>query len=161
VPVTLAGHNTGQEPLTFEVADPPVRGALAGTPPAQTYAAPAGYAGQDLFTFKVSNATIESRPAEVQVLVVPDPSDTTPPTVAWTVPGNNVVAGPISTGPAFTDAIGQVYRPYVFVGFGETVDAVTVTTATLRLTARTTRPSRSRCPTAASPARHGAATPAA
>jgi hypothetical protein len=134
VPITLAGHDTGQGPLTFQVVAPPFRGTLAGTPPALTYTAPAGYAGQDLFTFTASNAITESRPAEVMILVVPDPSDTTPPTVTWIAPKDNAVVGPISANPAFTDSIGPVYKPYVIVGFSEAIDASTVTTSTLFLT---------------------------
>jgi hypothetical protein len=134
VPVTLAGRDTGQGPLTFRVVDPPVRGTLSGTPPYLTYTAATGYAWQDLLTFSVSNTITESRPAEVTALVVPDPDDTTPPTVRWTTPVANAVVSLISASPAFTDSIGPVYMPYVIASFDETIDASTVTTATLLLT---------------------------
>jgi hypothetical protein len=134
VTITLAGRDTGQGPLTFQVVDPPGRGTLTGTPPALTYTAPVGFAGQDFFTFSVSNTITTSRPAEVTVLVVPDPADTTPPTVIWTAPRNNAIVAPISGHPVFTDTIGPLYRPYVFAGFDETIDESTLTTTTLRLT---------------------------
>jgi hypothetical protein len=70
----------------------------------------------------------------VAVLVVPDPADTTPPTVAWTAPVNNAIIGPISASPFITDTIGPMYTPYVFIGFSETIDASTVTADTLILT---------------------------
>jgi len=134
VAVTLAGRDTGQDPLTFQVVDPPGRGTLSGTPPDLTYTAPAGFSGLDPFTFRASNAITDSRPAEVTVVVVPDPADTTPPTVGWTVPRNNAVVGPISAAPVFTDTNGPAYTPYVFAGFDEAIDAATVTTDTVRIT---------------------------
>ena len=89
----------------------------------------------DLFTFKVSNGITDSRPAEAMVLVVPDPADTTPPIVSWTAPANNAVVGPVSTSPILTDTFGPIYTPYVFAGFSEAIDASTLTTSTLVLTA--------------------------
>ncbi len=133
MPITLAGRDTGSGPLTFRVVEPPGRGTLAGSAPALTYTPFAGFSGQDLFTFSVSNAVGESRPAEVELLVVPDPSDNTPPAVGWTGPKNNSVFGPLPAGPAFTDEMGPVYVPYLFAGFSEPIDASTVTAATLLL----------------------------
>jgi hypothetical protein len=134
MPITLAGRDTGSGPLTFRVVNPPGRGTLAGSPPALTYTPLAGFSGQDLFTFSVSNAISESRPAEVELLVVPDPADKTPPAVKWTVPKNNAIVGPLPAGPAHSDSSGPVYLPYVFAGFSEAVDASTVTATTLLLT---------------------------
>jgi hypothetical protein len=45
VPITLTGGDTGQGPLTFEIASPPRRGTLAGSAPNLTYTAPSGFAG--------------------------------------------------------------------------------------------------------------------
>ncbi len=134
VTITLAGRDVSGSPLSYAVSDTPWHGSLGGIAPALIYTPQASFIGLDHFTFKVSNAVTESRPAEVQVLVNPSPTDSTPPGVAWTVPGNGAMVGPVSISPGFTDTLGPLYQPVIVAQFSEPISATTVTTQTVTMT---------------------------
>ena len=66
--IELDGRDADGDQLTFELASPPSHGRLSGTPPALTYLPDASFAGEDSFTFVVSDGTATSPPATVYIL---------------------------------------------------------------------------------------------
>ncbi|HZH74824.1 MAG TPA: PKD domain-containing protein, partial [Archangium sp.] len=70
VPLTLSGGDVDGDGLTYEVVTGPARGSLQGAPPEVTYTPAPGFAGEDAFTFRVSDGRSESLPATVSVRVV-------------------------------------------------------------------------------------------
>jgi hypothetical protein len=79
VAITLSGSDAEGDALTFIIVNPPTRGVLSGTPPALTYTPGANLSGPDGFTFRVSDGTAQSAPAEVAIQVAEVNS---PPVVA-------------------------------------------------------------------------------
>lgn len=84
LPLTLAGTDVENAPLTFAIATPPQHGTLAGTAPDLTYAPAPDYHGGDSFTFTVNDGELESAPATVtlDVAAVNDAPGATGQTVA-------------------------------------------------------------------------------
>ncbi len=70
VSLTLSGSDVDGDRLTFEVVMAPAHGSLQGTPPDVTYSPAPGFAGGDIFSFRVSDGQSESAPATVSVRVV-------------------------------------------------------------------------------------------
>jgi uncharacterized protein (TIGR03382 family) len=70
VSLTLSGNDIDGDSLTYEVVKPPAHGSLQGTPPEVTYSPAPGFAGGDVFTFRVRDGQSESAPATVSVRVV-------------------------------------------------------------------------------------------
>jgi len=102
-----------QGPLTFQILDPPAA-AAGGLGACPDLCGAGGLRRQDLFT--VRSATRSRKPPGGRDgRVEPDPADRTPPTASWTAPKNNAVVDPVSATPVFTDSIGPIYSPYVFV----------------------------------------------
>lgn len=71
VAVLLVGADADGERLTYEVVGSPTHGRLTGTPTELTYTPDADFAGTDLFTYRVLDATTSSELAPVVVTVTP------------------------------------------------------------------------------------------
>ena len=69
VPITLAGADADNDPLTFSIATNPSHGSLSGTPPNVVYQPNLNYAGADSFTFTVNDGKTNSLPATVSITV--------------------------------------------------------------------------------------------
>jgi hypothetical protein len=75
VAITLAGTDADGDSLTHTVVTQPGNGALSGTAPTLTYTPNANYNGDDSFTFKVNDGTVDSATVTVSITVtaVDDP----------------------------------------------------------------------------------------
>ncbi|MBI3977115.1 MAG: Ig-like domain-containing protein [Chloroflexi bacterium] len=133
VAITLQGVEASGLPLTFTVQASPLNGRLSGTAPSLTYTPAANFSGQDRFSFIVSNGITESRAAEISIVVVPSPTDSTAPEVLWTSPAANASLPEVQSTPVLTDSAGAGYAPSIAVQFSEALSTTTVTTATIRL----------------------------
>ncbi|MDP6595777.1 MAG: Ig-like domain-containing protein, partial [Candidatus Poribacteria bacterium] len=69
VAITLAGTDTEGDTLTYTVVDQPANGALSGTASNLTYTPNADYNGDDSFTFKVNDGTVDSATATISITV--------------------------------------------------------------------------------------------
>lgn len=130
--ITLSGREISGLPLTYEVVEQPRGGTLSGTAPNLTYTPAADFTGTDGFTFRVSNGTSTSRPAQVTITVLPQ-GDTTAPRVLWTDPADGAVGVFASATPVFTDTVGPVYAPVILIGMSEPLDESTVHSGTVTL----------------------------
>jgi CSLREA domain-containing protein len=72
-PVVLQGYDLdgALDALTYQVAGPPGRGELSGTPPNLTYTPSQDFFGEDFFTFTVSDGRYTSEPEQFTILVEP------------------------------------------------------------------------------------------
>ncbi|MCO5175460.1 MAG: Ig-like domain-containing protein [Thermomicrobiales bacterium] len=75
VQLTLTAEDADGDALTYATVEPPAHGTLLGSGPEYTYVPAANFAGADLFSFSVSDGTVQSEPAIVTVTVsaVDDP----------------------------------------------------------------------------------------
>jgi hypothetical protein len=131
VTLTLHGVEVSGWPLTFTVIQSPLNGILGGRVPTLVYTPAANFTGLDRFAFKASNGITESRSAEIQIQVNPA-GDTTPPQVQWTVPLSGTPDVQPQATPAYTDARGPVYPPFIMAGFSEAISSTTVSTQTVQ-----------------------------
>jgi len=69
VEIILAGTDAEGDTLTYTVVDQPSNGTLTGAVPNLTYTPNADYNGNDSFTFKVNDGTVDSEPATVSITV--------------------------------------------------------------------------------------------
>ena len=69
IAVTLTGTDADGDALTYTVVTPPSHGTLGGAGAELTYTPAADYHGPDAFTFAVSDGTLDSAPATVDVTV--------------------------------------------------------------------------------------------
>ena len=69
VAITLVGTDADGDTLTYTVVDQPSNGTLTGTAPNLTYTPNADYNGDDSFTFRVNDGTVDSEPATVSITV--------------------------------------------------------------------------------------------
>ncbi len=60
VEITLAGEDTDDDPLTYEITSPPMSGILSGNPPELTYLPNKTFSGEDHFEFRVSDGKEQS-----------------------------------------------------------------------------------------------------
>ena len=67
--ITLTGRSPRQLPLTYSIVAQPAHGTLQGTPPNVSYTPDAAYSGQDSFTFKATDGTLESNQATVTITI--------------------------------------------------------------------------------------------
>jgi MYXO-CTERM domain-containing protein len=65
----LAGSDPDHDSLTYSVVSGPSNGTLSGTAPGLRYTPAADYAGEDSFTFKVNDGTVDSPAATVSITV--------------------------------------------------------------------------------------------
>lgn len=77
--ITLTGTDADGDKLTFTVVSQPANGALTGATPNLTYTSNAAFTGQDTFTFKVNDGTVDSPAATVTINVTAAPVENTPP----------------------------------------------------------------------------------
>ena len=104
-PITLGGNDVDGDVLSYTVVTHPANGTLSGTAPNLTYTPPAGFLGTTSFTFKVNDASGDSLPATVTVVVNPTPalqqfiysnlSSNTAPGTLWSA-GTSWSAVPVS-----------------------------------------------------------------
>ena len=71
VAITLVATDVDGDSLTYIVVSQPVHGTLGGTVPNLTYTPSAGYTGNDSFTFKVNDGSVDSNLATVSITVTP------------------------------------------------------------------------------------------
>ncbi|HEY3282266.1 MAG TPA: Ig-like domain-containing protein [Armatimonadota bacterium] len=71
VAVTLSGVDPEGEALSFTLLAGPSHGTLTGTAPILVYTPSADYAGEDSFTFSVSDGALDSEAATVSLVVTP------------------------------------------------------------------------------------------
>ena len=69
VAITLGAGSPKKLPLTYSIVSQPGHGSLTGTPPNLSYTPAAGYSGQDSFSFKASDGTLESPAATVTITI--------------------------------------------------------------------------------------------
>ena len=71
LPLTLTGSDPDGDALVFTIVDQPAHATLTGTAPQLSYTAAISYAGEDTFTFTVSDGQLTSAPATVTISVAP------------------------------------------------------------------------------------------
>ena len=69
--ITLTASDVDGNTLTYSVVVSPTHGTLSGTAPNLTYTPAANYSGNDYFTFKVNDGTVDSNIATVSITVTP------------------------------------------------------------------------------------------
>ncbi len=131
--ITLHGAAVGSAPLNYTVVQPPIYGDLTGTPPNVRYTPMQGFAGQDQFAFTVSNGITTSTPAAVQIAVLPDPQDATPPQVWWTIPTSTTMMHELTPTLIMTGTQGDVFAPLIQIGFSKAMSASSVTSTTIQM----------------------------
>jgi Family of unknown function (DUF6288)/PA14 domain/Bacterial Ig domain len=70
-PITLTATDAEGNPLTYTIVSQPAQGSLTGTAPNVTYTPATNYTGEDSFTFKVNDGTLDSATATVSITVSP------------------------------------------------------------------------------------------
>ena len=68
--ITLSASDADGDELAYTIVSQPNYGTLTGTPPNLTYTPNSGYAGNDTFSFKVNDGTVDSSTANVSVSIV-------------------------------------------------------------------------------------------
>ncbi len=139
--VTLTGASPSGLPLTYSIVSGPLHGALSGTPPNVTYTSNSGYAGSDIFTFKVNDGTTDSNTASVNITVTAAPtissvspnSGATSGGTAVTITGANFAAGATVT-------FGTTAATNVAVVNSTTITATTPAGSTGAVTVTVTNP---------------------
>ena len=72
--LTLTAIDANNDPLTYSVVAPPLHAILSGgTGPTRTYTPNTGYVGDDTFTFKANDGTVDSNIATVSIFVAQPP----------------------------------------------------------------------------------------
>ncbi len=94
VDLILSGSDVDGDALTFTIVTQPAHGALSGNAPGLKYTPAANYHGQDNFTFKASDGTINSAPATVAITVLP--ANDAPAVTAQTLTTNEDIALPVT-----------------------------------------------------------------
>jgi uncharacterized protein (TIGR03437 family) len=69
--IALTSANPAAGNLTYAISGAPPNGTLSGTPPNVTYTPRADFNGSDFFTFTVSDGTLTSAPARVEIAIRP------------------------------------------------------------------------------------------
>jgi len=126
VVITLEGRAPLSVPLTFQMVEAPLNGELSGTAPDLVYTPAENFSGLDRFTFKVTDGSNESRPAEVQIVVDPL-GDLTPPQVRSTYPVAGATNVAIVAQPVMSDDVGPIFAPTLLVQFSEGISSTTLT----------------------------------
>ena len=67
--ITLTATDVDLNALTYSIVTPPANGTLSGTAPNVTYTPAANYYGDDSFTFKANDGTVDSAVATVAITV--------------------------------------------------------------------------------------------
>ncbi|MFN3408277.1 MAG: Ig-like domain-containing protein [Limisphaerales bacterium] len=69
--ITLTGSDVDGDPLTYTLLTQPTLGTLSGTPPNLTYTPNNNVTGNDSFTFRVNDGTVNSAAATVSITILP------------------------------------------------------------------------------------------
>lgn len=69
--LTLTGSDSQNDPLTFELLEPPAHGTLSGTAPDLVYTPAPNFNGPDRLTFRTHDGQFDSAPGTVTIEVVP------------------------------------------------------------------------------------------
>jgi len=69
LPIVLVATDGDADPLTYTIVASPSHGTLSGTAPNLTYTPDSGYVGNDQFSFRVNDGTINSNTATVSIVV--------------------------------------------------------------------------------------------
>ncbi len=69
LPILLAASDSNGDALTYEILTSPSHGTLTGTMPNLSYQSPAGYSGNDSFTFRVNDGILNSGIATVSIVI--------------------------------------------------------------------------------------------
>ncbi|OED40962.1 hypothetical protein AB833_10735 [Chromatiales bacterium (ex Bugula neritina AB1)] len=75
IEITLSGSDADTDALTYTIVNAPTNGTLSGLPPAITYTPALDFTGDDSFTFKANDGTIDSENATVLITTAPTPPD--------------------------------------------------------------------------------------
>ena len=67
--ITLTGSDVDGNALTYAVVTTPTHGTLSGSAPVLTYTPTAGFVGNDSFTFKTNDGTVDSAVATISIVV--------------------------------------------------------------------------------------------
>lgn len=70
--LVLEGRDVDGDALTYEVVTGPAHGTLSGDPPALQYTPAVDFVGEDVVTYRVSDASLTSEPATVRLQVSAD-----------------------------------------------------------------------------------------
>jgi len=131
VSMTLTGVEVSGAPLTFTIVDEPQFGGLTGELPNLTYTPIENYAGPDRLSFAAGNGLMDSRPADIHIVIKPE-GDMTPPQVTWVDPTAASVITPTSE-PIYSGDDESAYRPSITLEFSEPLDPTSITSDTLQL----------------------------
>src|SRR5581483_8113405 len=73
--VTLTGSDVDGDTLSFATVAGPSHGTLSGTAPNLSYTPANGFSGNDTFTFKANDGTVDSALASINIRVNPNGSN--------------------------------------------------------------------------------------
>ncbi|MBN1889244.1 MAG: right-handed parallel beta-helix repeat-containing protein [Thermoflexales bacterium] len=131
--IRLQGLDVGGAPLSYAILDEPLHGELAGIAPQLSYTPASTFSGLDRLSFRASNGVTDSRPAEVNIRVLPWPGDTAAPEVWWVRPEDGAVISDVLASPVLSDTAGPVYAPFLLAQFSEVISATTLTASTVQV----------------------------
>jgi hypothetical protein len=83
----LMASDPDDNPLTFKILSLPSHGSLTGTPPDLTYTPDSGYTGDDQFSYRVDDGTVNSKPAKVTIRIKPPSAPKSAAIPQWAAPG--------------------------------------------------------------------------
>lgn len=115
-PLLLLAADPESRPLIYRIVNPPANGTLTGAAPNLLYTPAAGFAGQDSFTFRVSDGYQYSNVATVTLNVQPRHpyiklTTTSPPQTA--IPGSRVLLTVTCTNTSSSPAVNAVVKGMV------------------------------------------------
>jgi uncharacterized repeat protein (TIGR01451 family) len=120
--IVLTGQEASGAPVTFSLTGKPLYGTLTGTAPNLTYAAEAGFAGTDSFSFVATSQGVDSDPARVAITVLPSSTDKTGAEIIGTFPEPDATDVGIGMDRSTSDS----YLPIVSAQFSEAMDPATL-----------------------------------
>jgi autotransporter-associated beta strand protein len=109
--ITLAGTDAENNPLTYQIVSQPAHGTLSGTAPNVTYKPALNFYGDDSFSFRVNDGTIDSAVATVSITVTQFPNDP-PPVISTLNPADE------ATGVAVTSNLVATFSENIVIGTG-------------------------------------------
>ena len=69
ISLVLTGHDSDNDPLSFEIVQQPAHGSLSGSAPNLVYTANSGFTGSDIFKFIANDGTVDSQAGTVNITV--------------------------------------------------------------------------------------------
>ena len=125
--ITLTATDPNPPPggLSWQIVANPAHGVLSGTAPNLTYAPATGYAGTDLFTFRVSDGTNFSGIATVSIIVNPPPTNPTGVSLSADTITTSAVSGSFTGYLRAADPnFGETHTYLLVAGAGDTHNAL-------------------------------------